>query len=129
MNVTPILFALGGLIIVLLVRRLLFGGNYTSIGPAAAAELLKGSGMVVVDVRTKGEFAAGRIKGAKHIPMAELERRVAELPKGKKILICCASGMRSRVAARFLGKKGYTDLYNLAGGIAGWQRQGLPLLR
>ena len=129
MNVTPILFALGGLIIVLLVRRLLFGGNYTTIGPAAAAELLKSPGTVVVDVRTKGEVAGGRIKGAKHIPMAELERRSAELPKGKKILVYCASGMRSRMAARFLGKKGYSEVYNLAGGIAGWRRQGLPLVR
>jgi rhodanese-related sulfurtransferase len=128
-NVTPVLLALGGLIIVLLVRRLLFGGNYTTIGPTAAAELLKGANAVILDVRTKGEAAGGRIKGAKNIPMAELERRVAEVPKGKKVLIYCASGMRSRVAARFLEKRGYADLYNLSGGIAGWHRQGLPLVR
>lgn len=129
MNLTTVGLVLGVLIVFLLVQRFLFSGKYLSINPMAAAELLKGTGTVVLDVRTKGEFSGGRIKGARLIPLGELERRLAEVPKDRKILIYCASGMRSRMAARVLEKNGYSELYNLTGGIAGWHRQGLPLVR
>ena len=74
-------------------------------------------GAIVVDVRTKGEFAAGAYPKAKNIPLDALAGRLAELPKNKPIIVYCASGARASQAARILTHAGFTDVVN-AGGIA-----------
>ncbi|MEM7184612.1 MAG: rhodanese-like domain-containing protein [Spirochaetota bacterium] len=75
---------------------------------------------VVVDVRTDREWQQGRIAGAKHIPIAELEGRLSEIAKDKKVLLYCHSGGRSSRAAKLLVERGYKQVYNLKGGIAAW---------
>ncbi|MBQ2697297.1 MAG: FAD-dependent oxidoreductase [Clostridia bacterium] len=71
--------------------------------------------VVVLDVRTDGEFARGHIEGALHIPVDSLRGRIDELPKGKTLYVHCQSGLRSYVACRMLSQHGF-DCYNLAGG-------------
>jgi phage shock protein E len=74
---------------------------------------LKALGAIVVDVRTKKEYAGGHIKGSLNIPVDELSVNLYQLPNHDvPIITCCASGMRSKAAQNFLKKKGYKYVYN-----------------
>lgn len=76
------------------------------------AELLK-NGAIIVDVRTKGEYAGGHIKGSVNIPVDSIGNNTSRFTdKNKPIITCCASGMRSGVAKNILKSKGYTQVYN-----------------
>lgn len=75
------------------------------------------AGARIVDVRTADEFADGAYPGAINVPLATLQARLGELePKGKPVVLYCASGARSAQAARLLKLAGFTDVIN-AGGI------------
>jgi rhodanese-related sulfurtransferase len=97
-----------------------------SIDAAGAAELLAARTAVVVDVRQPAEWRAGHINGALHIPLSQLSRRLAELPRDKTIVTVCRSGHRSGIAARTLTRADH-EVLNLKGGINAWARAGLPL--
>ncbi|HPI09412.1 MAG TPA: rhodanese-like domain-containing protein [Catalimonadaceae bacterium] len=77
-------------------------------------ELMAG-GAVILDVRSKGEFMSGHIAGAMNIPVDVLGSQLSRLPKGKAIITCCASGMRSSSAKSQLVSAGYTEVYNGGG--------------
>ena len=87
------------------------------------------SSVVLLDVRTPGEFASstGHLAGAMLIPVQELEQRAAELEplKDRPILVYCRSGSRSSRAIGMLADKGY-KLYMLDGGITDWLSAGYP---
>ncbi len=71
---------------------------------------------VIVDVRSKGEFAGGHIKNSINIPVDQLSQNLSRLKdKNKPIITCCASGMRSASAQNILKKAGYTEVYNGGG--------------
>ena len=74
----------------------------------------------VVDVRNPGELAAGTIDGALSIPLAALRKRVDELDLGRPIVVHCAGGYRSSIAASWLRATGATDVSDLLGGHAAW---------
>ena len=98
-------------------RNAILGGiAYRDVQPAEALALYDGSpALVVVDVRTREEYASG------HIPRARLEHRLGELPpRDAPILIHCAAGGRSVAACETLGRRGYTGLLNLVGGFHAW---------
>jgi rhodanese-related sulfurtransferase len=73
----------------------------------------------LVDVRTPFEFEDGGIRGAKLIPLNELEARMDELDKDKKLVLYCRSGNRSAFAGQILEMEGF-DVMNLSGGILAW---------
>jgi len=75
------------------------------------------SNAFILDVRSPGEFAGGHVKGSTNIPLGNLSNQLGKLPKDKKIVTCCASGMRSASAAGILRSAGF-DAVN--GGS--WQR-------
>lgn len=76
------------------------------------AQLIKDGG-VIVDVRTKGEYAGGSIKGSLNIPLDQLTANLAKFKnKDQAIITCCASGMRSASAKSILKSKGYTNVHN-----------------
>lgn len=78
-------------------------------------------GTVLVDVRNPGEVAvSGLIPGARHIPLAELPARWAEIPTGRPVILHCASGWRSCVAASYLRAHGMSDVSDLLGGYTAW---------
>jgi rhodanese-related sulfurtransferase len=81
----------------------------------------------VVDVRTAGEVARGTIAGALHIELSTLPARLSELEAEAAFVIVCQSGARSAQAAAWLAQRGFGHVSNLAGGIVGWVRSGLPL--
>jgi rhodanese-related sulfurtransferase len=75
-------------------------------------ELIK-QGAIILDVRSKGEFAGGHIKNAINIPVDQLNNNFSKLKdKGKCIVCCCASGMRSGTAKRILESQGYRAVFN-----------------
>jgi rhodanese-related sulfurtransferase len=86
------------------------------IGPGVNyAELVK-NGALILDVRSKGEFAGGHIKGSLNISVDVLKNNLSKLKdKNKPIITCCASGMRSASAKSILQSNGYTNVYNGGG--------------
>lgn len=99
--------------------------------PQDVTMLINRSKATIVDVRDQKEFAAGSLPDAKNIPLAELDRRIGELDKfkSKSVVLVCQSGARSSAAAAKLSKAGFADVVNLDGGIAAWQKSGLPLTK
>ncbi|HTK64809.1 MAG TPA: MBL fold metallo-hydrolase [Pseudonocardia sp.] len=85
-----------------------------------AEALASGRPPVVVDVRNIGELAQGRIEGSLHIPLAELPRRMAEIPADRPVVVHCAGGYRSSVAASVLRAAGRHDVSDLLGGYQAW---------
>ena len=105
----------------------LFGAAIPLISPAELSEKLKfGKHPLVLDVRQPNEFQQGHIAGAKLIPLNDLNRRMKELPNGREIVCVCASGNRSRSAAKTLAKKGYI-VFDMRGGMLAWRHAKLPL--
>ena len=102
---------------------------FTRIGhvdAATLAERLGGRDVLVLDVRTPGEFRQGHIRGSENVPLPQLARRIATLPHERTIVAVCATGHRSASAARALTRAGY-EAVNLKGGLRAWSRQGLPV--
>lgn len=106
-----------------------FTRKYHQLDTTQAVRLLNDENTVVIDVREGNEVSAGKIKGARHIPLGQVATRVGELEKFKDqpILVYCRSGNRSAMAANTLTKKGFTNVNNLAGGIVSWESANLPV--
>lgn len=81
----------------------------------------------IVDVRERDEWDAGRIDGATHIPVDELDDRMGELDRDRAVVTVCRSGSRSAGAARRLVAAGF-DAESLDGGLLAWAGAGLPLV-
>lgn len=76
------------------------------------AQLVK-NGAIILDVRSKGEYAGGHIKGSINIPVDQLRNNLNKLKdKNQPIITCCASGMRSASAKGLLKSGGYAEVYN-----------------
>jgi rhodanese-related sulfurtransferase len=106
-------------------------GSTDGLEPVAKEELLRrarGRDVVVLDVRPVEEYAAGHIAGALSLPLAELKRRLAELPKGKKIVAYCRGPycVVAAEAVRLLRQRGF-DALRLADGYPEWRDAGLPV--
>jgi len=102
-----------------------------SVSPLQATLMINREDAVVLDVREAAEFAQGHIPNSRHVPLAQLEKRLTELEKlkGKPLIVNCASGNRSGAACAALRKHGFSRVVNLAGGAAAWSEAGLPLTK
>ncbi len=78
------------------------------------------SSPALLDVRNLGELEAGMIPDSLHIPLPELGRRLDEVPTDRPVVIYCAGGWRSSVAASLLRQRGLDDVSDLLGGYAAW---------
>jgi hydroxyacylglutathione hydrolase len=83
-------------------------------------ELLADDKVTLIDVRNPGERDLGAIPGSHHIPLAQLRIHLDEVPTGKPIVVHCAGGWRSSVAASLLRANGFDDVLDLAGGYQAW---------
>ncbi len=103
--------------------------KYKQVNTTEAVQLLNKDDSVVLDVREDAEVRAGKIKGAKHIPLGQLKNRLMELDaaKAKPVLVYCRSGNRSAHACNQLTKAGFSNVSNLAGGISAWESANLPI--
>ena len=81
----------------------------------------------LLDVRTPQERQQGYIAGSVLIPIDQIEKRIAEVPKNRPVIVYCAVGSRSRPVAQALARNGNPEVYNMRDGIFGWYRNGLPV--
>lgn len=104
---------------------------YGEVTPSEAVMVMNRDEPVVVDVREANEVGQGKIKGAKHIPLGSFKQRLNELEthKDQKVVIYCRSGNRSGQASEMLCKQGFTQVFNMKGGIMAWQSDNLPLVK
>ncbi len=98
------------------------------INPKELADQI-GPNIDLVDVRTQGEYTGelSHIKGAKLIPVEELEARTRELNAEKVTVFVCRSGRRSALACQIAKEAGVKECYNLHGGMILWNQEGLPV--
>jgi glyoxylase-like metal-dependent hydrolase (beta-lactamase superfamily II)/rhodanese-related sulfurtransferase len=94
---------------------------------AAAEQLTSASPPVMLDVRTDRERREKAIAGSLHVPLSALTSRFSEIPSGRPVLVYCAGGYRSSIAASLLQREGFSDVGELAGGIGAWQTAGLSV--
>ena len=96
---------------------------------AGALQLINHKEALVLDVRENQEYKGGHLLHAKQIPLVKLRERIGELERyrDKPIVVVCRSGQRSATACSLLGREGYAQVYNLAGGVLAWQKASLPL--
>jgi rhodanese-related sulfurtransferase len=115
----------------------------TQISEISADDLLKmqeeNTDMLIVDVREPGEFIHGHIKHAMLVPRGVLEAAAdASFPKSnetlraahdRQLVVYCATGGRSAMAAKTLQEMGFNQVLSLAGGFTGWEGEGRPIFR
>lgn len=112
----------------------LFGGDnisVTQMDPQTAHERVRKKDLILIDVRTAGEWQSGVAKGAHLITLGDstMVDRVYGLAKedlGKPVAVICRSGARSGRAAKQLAQAGFTDVSNVRGGMMAWTRASLP---
>ena len=85
--------------------------------------------MLLIDVRTPGEFSAGHVPGAINIPHTELAKRLDEIRarQDKGLILYCESGRRAGIAAGILHDAGFDNIRHLEGDMAAWRQSGLPM--
>jgi hydroxyacylglutathione hydrolase len=76
---------------------------------------------MLIDVRAPGEWAEGRIEAAVNLPLSRLVEQMDTLDRGRSIVVHCASGYRSAIAASLLQRAGFTDVADLVGGMPAWE--------
>lgn len=94
-----------------------------------ALQLINHKNAHVLDVREESEYKDGHVLNAMHIPLGKLNECIGELEKyqNQPMVVVCRSGNRSGSACVMLGKRGFTQAYNLDGGVMAWQKAKLPL--
>jgi rhodanese-related sulfurtransferase len=116
----------GAMLLWPLLRR---GAGGPWVNTLEATQLMNREEALVLDLRAAPDYAKGHILGAKNVPLADLERRLAELDKHKSraVIVHCADGNRAGGAVAVLRKNGFAKVVNLAGGFNAWQQAGLPV--
>jgi glyoxylase-like metal-dependent hydrolase (beta-lactamase superfamily II)/rhodanese-related sulfurtransferase len=94
--------------------------------PVAAERVAHGEA-ILVDVRTPGEREQKHVAGSTSLPLNHLVERSAELPRDRPLLVHCAGGYRSSIAASLLQRLGFTEVGEMAGGLAAWEAAKLPV--
>jgi rhodanese-related sulfurtransferase len=104
-------------------------GAVRHVDPDGAARYLADTNVVVLDVRTPDEFAAGHIKGAKLVDFksTNFATKLGELDRNKTYLVHCAVGGRSRGSLETFRKLGFKSIVHLDGGFSAWKRAGKPV--
>ena len=96
-------------------------GAGVDISVDEALRLWQNKEAIIIDVRTPGEYRDGHIPGVVNIPLDELEKRIGEIPKDKKVVLICRTGNRSAQGTRLLRSKGFNNVYNSTGGMSTWK--------
>lgn len=99
-------------------------GHICLISAAELSEKCNGGETVMLDVRSVNEFSAGHIRGAVNIPVPDLRTRHAELDKEKPIAVICNTGIRSSLACSILKMNGFEKIFNVSGGMTGFNAAG-----
>ena len=86
---------------------------------------------IILDVRTDEEYAQGKMKNATQIDyyQSNFKAEIAKLDKTKPVFVYCAGGVRSNAAAKILIQQGFTEVYDLKGGLSAWTNSGKPIVK
>jgi rhodanese-related sulfurtransferase len=108
--------------------------TYLNLNVTQAKEMIDRGEVFILDVRRPDEYASGHIKNStllavQDIPANDLDIKLKELPKDKPILVYCRSGSRSVAASTILSGKGFTQVYNMQGGITEWMNAGYETVK
>jgi rhodanese-related sulfurtransferase len=107
-----------------IIQRARAGGSVSAV---QAVQLINHEDAVIVDVRPLATFQNGHIAHSQNIPLAELEQKLAKLPKDKPILVTCDRGQISVSGAARLRKAGFERVAVIEGGLNAWLQAGLPI--
>jgi rhodanese-related sulfurtransferase len=105
------------------------GGELQTVPRVALGEVANGRrDGTVLDVRSEAEWKAGHIPGSLNVPLAEMERRLKEIPRGR-LIVHCQSGGRAAMASSLLLARGFGEVQLFSGGFAEWRAAGHPINR
>ncbi|MDC0335963.1 rhodanese-like domain-containing protein [Pseudodesulfovibrio sp.] len=124
----PILLAL----ILALMTSTALAGKVHNLTPAQARKAIAATpDLVILDIRTPGEFHAGHLKNARNIDFygKNFKARIDGLDKAVPYFVYCRSGRRSSIAIEYMQQVGFDTIYHLGNGINGWTGANLPLVR
>jgi rhodanese-related sulfurtransferase len=115
----------------LLVEFIRQRNDKSQLTPIEATLLINREDAVAVDVRAPGDFEKGHLPNARHLPLADLERRSSEFEKfrTRPLILYCNSGATAAKGIATLKKAGFEKLYNLRGGLYEWEKAGYPITR
>lgn len=99
----------------------------TSISCTQAVQMLNHQHAIAIDIRPVEAFHSGHILHARNIPAAEIEKKAANLPKNKPLIVVCDFGRTAGSAAVRLRALGFTEVSVLGGGMRAWSTAGMPL--
>jgi rhodanese-related sulfurtransferase len=119
----------GVLIAVLVLELSRMRGAASSLEPAAATQIFNRQNGLFVDIRGDGDFRKGHLPGAVNLPASELDTRIAKLSRHKQrpLIVYCGTGLQSGKVAARLKQEGFQQVFQLRGGLTGWQGAGFPL--
>ena len=105
------------------------GARGGALSASDAVQLINRQKAVVIDVSDAEEFAKSHVRGARHVPLAQLEARLPAVVKNKALplILVCPSGARSSRALAIARKLGYDHAQALAGGLKAWKDANLPI--
>lgn len=95
--------------------------SFTAADAKSFMDNMPGDAYTLLDVRQPEEYRDRHIPGAKLIPVTDIGARIDEIDSRKPVIVYCAIGGRSRIAAQMLAGKGFREVYNLSGGIKAWE--------
>jgi rhodanese-related sulfurtransferase len=103
---------------------------FTSVTAQAAQQLITGkAGLLILDTRTTNEIlTSGAIAGSQQASLRAIFQDQLAVPKDTPILVVCAVGGRSFAAGKIMIQHGFTEIYNLRGGLDEWKAAGLPVI-
>ena len=100
-----------------------------ALSPSEAVQMMNRQHAVLVDIRDAAAFQSGHIPQARNLPAADLEKRLATLPKNKPVILVCDMGRAAVSAAAQLRKLGVAEVTMLEGGLRAWSAAGLPITK
>lgn len=104
--------------------------KYTSLKTDEALDFIKNnSNSIIIDVRDKGEYESEHIRGAKNIPLNDIEKKIGGFPRNRPIIVYCKSGAQSIRAIRKFEVAGFDQLYHLHQGLRDWKIKDYPTVK
>lgn len=103
------------------------GRSGGAVSPVLTVQMMNHQHAVLVDIRDAAAYNAGHIPQARNIPVAEFEKKAANLPKNKPVILVCDLGRSAVGAAKKLRALGLSEVTTLEGGMRAWSAAGLPV--
>ena len=102
-----------------------------SVSPQEAKKMIAKGDVVVLDVRTPGEWSSGHLEGAEHnnVYGDEFVEKLSKMDKDVTTIVYCRSGARSSRAQSVMKKQGFKSVINMTGGITGWVAMDYPIVQ